>query len=258
MKSNLAVLGTGWLGMAAAHHLSPDYSVRGSYRRTGSRDELVACGVSPYYIDLPTQTEALADFLRDLAYLIVAIPPGGRTHGADTVAHYLHLLAPLRPYLPGLHLIYTSSTGVYGKSTTGTITESSPVAPDTHSSRAVVAAETFFREHAGRYSILRLGGLYGPDRDPIRFFRRVPVIPDGDAPVNMVSRQAVLEALRVTIKTEATGIFNVCSANHPPKRDFYGNLYAAANLPAKEFLPGGADGKRIDSSKFRQLGWLSP
>ncbi|WP_146088772.1 Rossmann-fold NAD(P)-binding domain-containing protein [Neolewinella xylanilytica] len=254
----MAILGTGWLGLPLAAAWAEENRVHGSFRSEATRDRLVACGAVPFKLDLPGDAKGLPAFLEEVTTLVVALPPGGRKHGAATTERYLDTLAPLQPFLSGVHLIYTSSTGVYGKSATGLVTENTSVAPDTHSSRAVVAAENFFVRYSGKCTLLRLAGLYGPDRDPVRFYRNAEAIPDGDAPVNMVPLEGVLQAIDLVAKSGTTGIFNVCSARHPSKRTFYGSLYAAAELPAKEFFPGGADGKRIESSKLRQLGWQSP
>ena len=258
VKPGVAVLGTGWLGLPLSIDLAGRYSVAGSYRRAETRDELLAGGVTAYRLDLPSAADALPAFLDGATFLVVTLPPGGRQYGAATADRYLESLAPLRDYLPGLHVIYTSSTSVYGKGRTGVVTEESPVAPDTYSSDAVVKAEAYFLRHGGRCTVLRLGGLYGPGRDPVRFFRRLPAIPDGDAPVNMVRLDGVLRAVDLILETGETGIFNVCSGGHPTKRQFYGNLYAAAGLPVKDFIPGGADGKRVNSAKLSQLGWYCP
>ena len=257
-KPRVAVLGSGWLGLPLATDLVDEYCVAASYRRPDTRDDLVSGGTSAYRLDLPDDSGELSNFLDGANFLVVTLPPGGRQYGDETVEKYLAALAPLQIFLPALHVVYTSSTGVYGKRRTGVVTEDSAVAPDTPSSRAVVKAEDFFSEHAGRCTVLRLGGLYGPGRDPVRFFRRVETIPEGDAPVNMVHLDGVIQAIRLILKTGKTGIFNVCSGRHPTKRRFYSKLYSAAGLPAKPFLPGGADGKRVDSTKLSQLGWFCP
>lgn len=258
MHTRVGIIGTGWLGLPLARDLADDFTVVGSYRSSARRDELLAVGATAYCMDLPNTVDSLPQFFAGLDTLIVALPPGGRRHGSRTTEHYLESLDPLRAYLPGVHLIYTSSTGVYGKSASGTVTEETPVHPDTPSSEAVVAAEAFFQRHSNRCTILRLAGLYGPGRDPVRFFQAVEEVPKGDAPVNLVHLDAVIQAIRIVLKTGETGIFNVCSARHESKRKFYGRRFEAAGLPAKTFLPGGHYGKRIDSSKLRQFNWKSP
>ena len=253
----IAVIGTGWLGAPLACQLAKDHPVSATYRKPALRDELASAGVRPVFLDLPDAVGSLDSLFRDCDAAIVTLPPGGRTHGEETTARYLDLLAPLTPFLSGVHLVYTSSTGVYGRAAKGPIDESATLRPDTPSSRAVVAAETFFQHHAPRCTLLRLAGLYGPDRDPVRFFDRLPAIPDADAPVNMIGRADAAAAIRYVLEFGITGIFNACSAAHPTKREFYGRRYEDAGLLPKPFLPGGSDGKRIDSTKLRRLGWLA-
>ena len=257
-RRRIAVIGTGWLGSYLAEKLAEPHSVSATFRKPELRDRLSEVGVTPVFLDLPFSAASLPALFDGCEAAVVTLPPGGRTYGEETTARYLALLTPLRPFLGRVHLVYTSSTGVYGRASTGLITETAPLRPDTPSSQAVVAAEAFFQEHAPTCTILRLAGLYGPGRDPVRFFARQPAIPDADAPVNMIGREAAAEAIRFVLEYGITGIFNACSAAHPTKREFYGRRYEDAGLPEKPFLPGGSDGKRIDSSKLRHLGWLSP
>ena len=242
--------------MPLAVDLARDHDVRGSYRREEVAAALRAGGVTPCPLDLPVTDHAtVGDFLEDAQSLVITLPPGGRTHGEAATDRYLELLEALRPHLrPELHVVYTSSTGVYGKAVEGTITEESPLRPDTASSRAVVAAERWLGEHADQLAVLRLGGLYGPGRDPSRFFVRREAIPDADAPVNMLSLHDAVAALRFVVHQRVTGIFNLCASAHLTRRAFYGMSYRAAGLPPKPFLPGGAGGKRVDPSKFNRLG----
>ncbi|NJB85893.1 nucleoside-diphosphate-sugar epimerase [Lewinella marina] len=252
----VAVLGAGWLGLSLIADLSSDRGVRGSYRREAGREAVIRAGGEPFMIDLPELAAPLEAFLAGASSLVITLPPGGRRHGEATTGQYLAALAPLRDFLrDDLHVVYTSSTGVYGRSVGGPVTEETPVDPDTHSASAVVAAERWLADHCSTLSVLRLGGLYGPGRDPVDFFRLRDAIPAGDAPVNMLSRHEALSALRFILDTRATGTYNVCGAEHPSKREFYGNLFRSAGRAPKPFLPGGAGGKRIDSSKLRRLGW---
>ncbi|WP_116125495.1 hypothetical protein [Lewinella sp. IMCC34183] len=255
LPPTVAILGTGWLGLPLLTDLAGDHAIRGSCRSPSGAEAIRAAGGQPYDIDLPAAAGELPAFLDGADTLVITLPPGGRTHGERTTEYYLSALAPLAPFLRnGLHVLYTSSTGVYGNAVTGTVTETTPVAPDTASSRATVAAERWLREHAPSLAILRLGGLFGPGRDPIDFFRRREAIPEADAPVNLIGQQRAVAALRFVITRRVTGIFNLCAADHPSKREFYGDRYRAAGRPPKPFLPGGGAGKRIDSTKFRLLG----
>lgn len=256
-RQTVAILGTGWLGGALVGKLvKAGYVVRCSYRSAETKERITAAGGSAFYLDLPHDGEQLGYFLEAADALVIALPPKGRSLGDRAEELYLAAIATLSGQLDDLWVIYTSSTGVYGGEGTGRTTEDAAVAPDTSSGRAVVAAENWLMKNARRLTILRLAGLYGPGRDPANFFRRRDTIPNGDAPVNMVHREDVLEAIAFVLRIRPKGIFNVCSSTHPTKRAFYGEMLRNARLPEKKFLAGGGMGKRIDSSRLRQLGWM--
>ena len=256
MKQRIAVLGSGWLGLALVERLvAGGQVVRASYRRRALGKRLLDLGAEATALDLPDHPGALPEFLDGIDTLIVTLPPGGRRHGARTSERYLYALGTLTGRLAGIHVVYTSSTGVYGSKVEGVVTEATAVDPATDSARAVVAAETWLAGQTDRLTVLRLAGLYGPDRDPADFFRNRSEVPDGDAPVNMVHRADVVRAIEWVVARGLTGTFNVSAATHPEKRTFYGRRLQSAGRELPRFLNGGAAGKRIDSGSLRALGW---
>lgn len=255
-NKNIAILGSGWLGLPLIDHLATlGHNVRASYRREANRADIIEAGGDPYLLDLPDLDSPLNAFLLDVDALIITLPPGGRTLGDRTTEVYLAALNALDGMLTKLHLVYTSSTGVYGSEVTGIVNETTPPAPSTNSSKAVVAAEQWLSQQTVQLTVLRLAGLFGPGRDPSGFFRRRDVIPNGDAPVNLVHRHDVLRAVELVLDKQLYGTFNVCALTHPTKRAFYTSHLRQAGLPQKDFTEGGADGKVIDSTKIRQAGW---
>ncbi len=252
----VAVLGAGWLGLPLIRSLTASGTpVHGSYRREAGYAALESIGAVPFLLDLPDLSSSLPSFLHGVDALVITLPPGGRQYGERTEAVYLGALKPLQRLLRGIHVVYTSSTGVYGGAATGTVTEATPTNPDTPSSRAVAAAESWLRGQTERLTVLRLAGLYGPDRDPAAFFRHTAVIPQGDAPVNMVHLDDVLQAVQLVLTTGTIGTFNVSAAGHPTKRMFYSHLMERAGLPPKTYQPGGERGKLVDSARLRSRGW---
>ncbi|MBB4080477.1 nucleoside-diphosphate-sugar epimerase [Lewinella aquimaris] len=255
-SKKLAVLGAGWLGLPLVGYLiDQGYSLTASYRRREVRNALTAAGADPFLLDLPVDRSVLESFLHQVEVLVVTLPPRGRALGEAAPANYLSTLGPLRGLLSGIHVIFTSSTGVYGGQVQGEVTEETRPLPDTHSGRAVMAAEEWLDDQTDRLTVLRLAGLFGPDRDPTNFFRNAEAISRAEAPVNLVHRDDVLTAIRLVISTGATGIYNLSAVTHPSKGDFYGSLLRAAGCSAKAYLPGGATDKQINSAKIRALGW---
>ena len=253
----IAVLGAGWLGLPLVGDLlERGYpTVRASYRREAVRSGLLDQGANPFLLDLPSLSGPLEAFLQDCSALVITLPPGGRQFGDRALAVYLDALAPLADFLPQLHVVYTSSTGVYGSTVEGPVTEATPTAPDTPSSRAVVAAEEWLAARTQRLTILRLAGLYGPGRDPGTFFSAGQSVPLGDAPVNMLHQADAVSAIQCVLASGATGVFNVCAAAHPTKKTFYTAMSHRAGRTVPIFVGGRSSGKIVDSSALRTLGW---
>ena len=255
----VGILGAGWLGLSLATELrAAGFSVRASAR---SDDKLTALrkdhNLSFFRVDLPTILPRA--FFAGLDYIIITLPPGGRRLGAATTRDYTDRLRSLAPFLrapSNPKVFFCSSTGVYGEAS-GRVDELTPVAPTTHSSRAVVAAEALLERMTDRLTILRLAGLVGPDRHPGTFFGgKKFALRQSDAPINLVHRYDVIAAFKLLMARNApTGVYNVCATAHPPKASFYGAAAGAMNLEIQALEPGGADGKTVDSERLRQLGW---
>lgn len=254
----ITIIGCGWLGLPLLRSLvGAGHPVCGTGRTEATLKAITAANAKAFRVVLPDNFFAVA--FRDQDLLIVTLPPGGRQLGPHATQSYLAKFAPLGPLIAspaGPHVLYTSSTGVYG-ATAGAVDERTAVAPDTHSARAVVAAERWLAGQTDRLTVLRLAGLIGPDRHPGNFYggRSTPV-KNADAPVNLVHRDDAIAAVRTLLAAHLpTGNFNVCAAAHPTKGDFYA---AAAQTLGKRLAgrqAGGLDGKTVTSDKLRALGW---
>ncbi|MCI4038960.1 hypothetical protein MM808_30420, partial [Klebsiella pneumoniae] len=91
------------------------------------------------------------------------LPPSSLTHYADTVKQWAELARACNVQ----HLIFTSSTSVYGD----TARECDEIAlpdPQTESARQILAAEQHLLDSGiSNIDILRLGGLYCAERHPV-------------------------------------------------------------------------------------------
>ncbi|MEM9835538.1 MAG: NAD-dependent epimerase/dehydratase family protein [Bacteroidota bacterium] len=219
-------------------------------------DQAVASRWQAFRIQVPDFTPRDDAFFQ-ADVLVITLPPGRRR--ADVVTAYPQEIEAILSKAVAQrckHIIYTSSTGVYGHAK-GIVTEASPLAPQTESAKAVVKAEEAIMRSEVSATILRLAGLYGPMRHPGRWFAQKPQIPNGDAPVNLVHQSDVVTAIMAVIQQDAWGeIYNVCTHNHPPKGVFYAQATLSLGYPAPDSTPGGSDGKVVSAEKIqRALGW---
>lgn len=263
MKENfsplsISILGCGWLGLPLLCSLvDAGHDVKGSARRPEPLTAIKAAGGTPFRIDLPG--EIPEDFIGGTdSALIITLPPRGRQLGTAATEHYLACLQSVSRACGENQprVFFTSSTGVYGDAK-GEVTEATPPQPNTHSSRAVLAAEEWLQRKFTDLTILRLAGLIAEDRHPGRFYGgRDRLIPNSEAPVNLVHRADVISAIRLLLKKpQSKKLFNVCAASHPAKGAFYKRAANSIGLQVPGFKPGGKGDKIISSHALRELGW---
>lgn len=247
-----SIVGCGWVGLALAERwTSRGIHVTGTTTRFERLELLRAAGVEEAIhlaVDASFSELPVVDEL-----LVITIPPGRRS--VERLAVYPQRLQELAARTcPTAKVVFLSSTGVYGEGE-GEVDETAMPAPATESARAVLEAEHLLRSALGaRLCILRLAGLVGPGRHPGKWFAGKQNAANGDAPVNLVHRDDVLDAIDVVIAQNVFGdVLNVVAAEHPRKRDYYAACSAQLELLLPTFKDGGADAKRVDGSKLYAL-----
>ncbi|RMF01315.1 MAG: SDR family oxidoreductase [Bacteroidetes bacterium] len=259
-KQSISILGAGWLGEPLAHQLlRAGYEVRVSTTREEKAARLSTEGLTTYVLHVThrgLQGDA-RDFLSS-DILILTLPPGGRRDPAAAqqypykVRHILaQALAQRMKYI-----LFTSSTGVYGD-TEGWVMEDHSLQPNTASGKALVEAEYDIRTAFGeRATILRLAGLFGPDRHPGRWFAGRKNLANGEQFVNMVHLSDVIGVIQAVITQGAWGhTLNVCADDHPTRRDFYQAAAYDLGLAEPTFAPDplGEHGKLVDNRLGKKI-----
>jgi len=172
------VAGCGPLGMRVAKRwLAAGDRVWGITR--GRREALAAEGLEPIVADIAAGP-------LDLPPVETAFWAVGFDAAAGHSPHDLHVggLQRLLAALPSTtRILYSSTTGVWGKAEGEVVDEETPATPGRPSADAALEAERFLsREAAGRSVVLRFAGLYGPGRlprlDDLREGRPIPADPE--------------------------------------------------------------------------------
>jgi len=233
----ISILGCGWYGLALGRALvNSGVIVKGSTTSNERLDELLAAGLLPYIVKLNNDSvQHEADFF-DCETLIVSIPPKLRSGETD----YLLKIRLLIPYLIKYEVkqvIYISSTGVY-PDCNKIVDERTLPKPDTESGKVLRAVEELLMEQSSfQTTIIRFGGLVGPDRHAGRFFAGKQDIPNGKAPVNVVHLKDCIGLTVSILNNNAHGhVFNACSPEHPTKVEFYTQAAIHADLPEPGFI----------------------
>ncbi len=256
MQHKLVLCGHGWLGGYLAADC-PDYQIISTTRTSEKRQSLAEAGFNAQCFALGDNPDELVSVSKD-ATVILNIPPGRRSSNlADFRQHMCNLIDGFMEHGAN-QVVFISTTSVYGDETDAVITETSAVDPQTESAKAHVAIETHLQRYpASRYTVLRLGGLTGPDRHPVtmlsgKHFAR------GNKVVNLVHIHDVVAALKRVIERGGSGeVLHLCSLSHPKRGDYYRRCAHDRGLPLPTFDDTVAEpsGKRVDARwSWQRLG----
>ncbi|WP_430614555.1 SDR family oxidoreductase [Flavobacterium sp. JP2137] len=243
MKTTISILGCGWLGFPLAQQLKQaGYQVKGSTTTPSKLSLLEESGIDAYLIDLEAAVldeNTLGDFLADCHSLIIAIPPRFKTAALSYDRQLERLLPPLRSQ--GVkRIFFMSSTSVYDCQSDW-ITEHTPTLTNSASARQLLRAEQLFRaETDWETTVLRLGGLFGPERHPVTFLCRKAAFENPDLPVNMVHLNDVVKhvsQLLLQRQSQRVVVYNVVAPYRQTRAAFYGEAARARGLQ----LPAATD-----------------
>ncbi len=166
------IIGCGFVGfpLAKLWNEAGD-TVYATTRNPQRQVDFEALGLNPVLADI-TDTTTLHS-LNELEFDTVVVAVGMDRSRYSSVHHVY--VDGLKNVLSNLyerigHIIYISSTGVYGNFDGDWVDESSPTDPQREGGRACLAAEQTLTESSfgDRATILRMAGLYGGTRVPTR------------------------------------------------------------------------------------------
>lgn len=242
----VSILGCGWLGKPLAQALIAEgMDVSGSTTQESKFTELQYLGIKPFLINLSSPDNSSLQTFLSTDVLIISVPPKMKSGGAD---HYFEQMTTLRETVikqKTPRLIFISSTSVY-PDLNRVVTEA-----DADPIHTMSRAEQLFRDHpVFQTTIIRFGGLVGPDRHPGRFLSGKKDLKGGNAPVNIIHQNDCVEVIRqVIIQDQWDETFNACADEHPSRKEFYAKASEALHLEAPHFIDESETPFKIISSE---------
>ncbi len=235
------IFGCGYLGQRVGQR----WIARGERPVAVTRSEeqaqaLVHLGFQPLVADV-TRPETLKNL--PTAETVVYAVAYGRTNSASRTRVQVDGLRAALDALkqPPRRFIYISSTSVYGDLHGDWVDEQTPCKPDREEGRVAWAAEQALRAHplGADAVVLRLAGLYGPDRIP-RLGDLVagqPLTLAADAMVNLIHVDDAATVVLAAVERAPAGDTLLVSDGHPVlRREFYRFLSERLGLPPPTFL----------------------
>ncbi len=232
--SDKLIIGCGYLGRRVARQLRlAGQQVTGVVRTGTSAQLLAAEGVAGHILDLdrsPLPALPLAG-----SGLFYFAPPPGSGSKDDRVRN---LLAAFASQGAPRRVVYLSTTGVYGDCGGAWVDETRPVAPVVDRAKRRWDAECGFRDWhrtgGGELVILRVAGIYGPDKLPLARLRKgLPMVREEEAPfTNRIHVDDLVQVCLAAMERGRDGeIYNVSDGHPGTMTDYFNRIADLAGLP---------------------------
>ncbi|MFP4228794.1 MAG: SDR family oxidoreductase [Salinivenus sp.] len=263
MTATVSILGCGWLGRPLGAHLAAQgVSVRGSTTTPEKLDALRREGIDPVLLRLDPELSGEPGALFESPILVLNIPP---PRGIEDVTdrHRRQVRSVLDAATNGAveWILFASSTGVY-PNVERTVTEADlppgqPEAlpgPRRRTGTALLEVEGLLMNAPEvDATIVRLGGLYGPDRHPGRFLAGRSDVARPHAPVNLIHRDDAVGVFATLLAQDVRGdVFNACADEHPTRQDLYTRAAHHLGLDPPTFdLDDRTSGKLVSNERFK-------
>ena len=261
----ISILGCGWLGLPLAKKLlGNDYEVKGSTTSESKLKVLKNVGISPFLIKLEENeiTGNLESFLANTDVLVVDVPPKLRGNNKENFVQKIKNLIPFVENSKVEKVVFVSSTSVYGDTfPIQELDEESALNPDTESGKQLVEVEKLLQSNENfQTTILRFGGLIGPERNPAAFLAGKENVANPEAPINFIHQEdciGIICAMLRQVENETwnwNDTFNAVTPNHPNRENYYTEKALEMNLKVPTFVKdSNSIGKKISSKKLQGM-----
>ena len=230
-RARILIIGCGDVGMRVVRALPQRVRVLALTSLPQRKAALRALGVTPIVGDLdhPLTVRRLAGLADHVIHL--APPPVDHVAFRDTDPRTVGLVRALRLRQAPRVMVYGSTTGVYGDCGGARVDETRKLAPGTDRARRRVHAErqlrAFGRVSGARTTILRIPGIYAPDRPGgtprERLLRGTPALREvDDVYTNHIHADDLARACAAALfRARPLRTFNACDDSELLVGDYY-------------------------------------
>ncbi len=233
----IGIIGLGWLGEALAFQLT--------------KNELPVWGTYRSSIPEFKNSFRLEDELPQADIVVFSFPPN--RNNKNQFAQ--DLLSLVHRFNSDTRFILISSTSVYSTSNKQCIEVQHEVKYESENPNFIAECE-LTNLLGNRLTIIRLAGLVGGDRYPVRVMSQSGKSYSGNDPVNLIHQTDAVGLICCVIEKGIFGqIINGCSSEHPSKSDYYSWMAQQLKIKAPNFLNSAETLKTVSNKKSVELGY---
>lgn len=202
-------------------------TVYATARTESNLAELERLHIQPCAFDLDDFTQAYSLPSKN-SLLYYFAPPPAKGCEDNRISHFLKNIDETN--LPQ-HFIYISTSGVYGDKQGQLITEQTPVNPQVDRAKRRYHAEQELTRWARRFdvpfTILRVGGIYGPGRLPLQRLKdHIPMLHENLSPqTNRIHADDLAQiCVAAAVKNAAGEIYNVSDGSNSNMTEYFNTI----------------------------------
>ncbi len=234
------IFGCGYVGLRVARRwLARGDRVIAATRSEATAERFRAEGIEPILADV-TEPETLVSLpLADTLLCAIGYDRSAEPSIHEVYAEGLRHVLGAIPQETG-RVIYISTTGVYGDASGAWVDEQTPPAPSRDGGKASLAAERILADSpwGDRSAVLRLAGIYGPDRLP--YLAKLKAGEPIEAPqsgwLNLIHvEDAATATVTAAEAADPPRVVCVSDGNPPQRGDYYAEVARLLEAPVPRF-----------------------
>jgi len=239
ISNRLLIFGCGFLGCRVARQWQAQGGTVTAVTRSESKAaQLRSQGIEPVIADLMQQETLAALMVPSRVLYCVGFDRSSswskESLYLDGLAHVINAVAT-----DAERFVYVSSSSVYGQDDGSWVDEDSTTEPTGEGGRICLAAEQRLRQRLERATILRMSGLYGPDRLLARVEQLRAAEPIGGNPeawLNLIHGDDAARACVATLQAANPSPLYLVSDDRPiPRREYFTELARRVSAPSPVF-----------------------
>jgi nucleoside-diphosphate-sugar epimerase len=257
----LIVMGAGYVGIALLKYFQSQQSLHELCITTTQLkrvSELKPYGSQVLYLD-PSDDTLFKEAIEWADGIVIAIAPKNSQNYKETyLATARHVSKILKDKTRPFYLLSISSTSVYSGIDSEWAFEDQVLDPKTENAQILFETENLYLNSGVSGCILRLGGIYGPNReivDRIRHFSSKEMESSGNEPTNHIHRDDIVSAIDFCIKNSLKGVFNLVNDSHPTRKALYSKLCSFKGVPGPIWGKVLKRGYKVSNQKIKERGF---
>ncbi|MEG4857431.1 NAD-dependent epimerase/dehydratase family protein [Microcoleus sp. K1-B6] len=235
----VAIVGCGYVGTATAKHLRGKSDCTVTATTTTATRVVELEGVAQRVAVLKgNDKDAMTAVLQEQDAVMLCVgAPNAHTYQESYLETATTLVSVLKEIPTVKQVIYTGTYSVYGDRQGELVNEESPVAPANPNGEILAETERVLLAASSpnlHVCILRLGGIYGPERELVKIFGgwAGSTRPGrGEDATNWVHRDDIVGGLTFALENRLQGIYNLVGDVSLSSGELLDRIFEANNLP---------------------------